>query len=63
VKAALQTLLGFLLLVAPAAVQAQFGCFVNSDNTVAITNYAGSGGWYLAALRSPDRKSRHPNLR
>jgi hypothetical protein len=37
-------LLGWLLLAAPAAVQAQFGYIVNANNTVTITNYTGSGG-------------------
>jgi hypothetical protein len=38
------TLLGFLLLTTPSAVQAQFGCMTNADNTLTITGYTGPGG-------------------
>jgi hypothetical protein len=34
--------LGLLLLAAPAAAQAQFGCVTNADNTLTITNYTGT---------------------
>jgi hypothetical protein len=38
-------ILGFLLLAAPATVQAQFECMTNADGvTLTITNYAGPGG-------------------
>ena len=39
-------LLAFLLLVAPVAVQAQFGYMINfnNTNTITITNYTGTGG-------------------
>ena len=36
--------LGFLLLVAPTALQAQFNYRVNSDLTITITGYTGPGG-------------------
>jgi len=41
-KRAWPILLGLLLLAAPAAAQAQFGCVTNADNTLTITNYTGT---------------------
>ncbi len=37
-------ILGSLVLAAPAAVQAQFVISTNADNTIAITQYTGTGG-------------------
>jgi len=43
-KATISALVGLMLLATPAAVQAQFGCMTNANNTLTITNYTGSGG-------------------
>jgi hypothetical protein len=43
-KGILHGLLGFVLLVAPALMQAQYTCTTNADNTLTIANYTGSGG-------------------
>ncbi len=43
-KTIISAILGFLLLAAPAAVQAQYTYTTNADNTLTITNYTGAGG-------------------
>jgi hypothetical protein len=44
VKGLIHGLVVLVLLAAPAAVQAQFEYIVNSNNTVTITGYTGTGG-------------------
>ena len=43
-KKTILTLLGLLLLAAPMAVQAQYYCNTNADNTLTIIGYSGPGG-------------------